>query len=53
MGDPVAAGALRLEGEAGGAEFFHVLPDGDATDAELGGEGGTGDPGGIAREEFA
>lgn len=53
MGDAVAAGALRLEGEAGGAEFFHVMPDGDAADAEFGGECGTGDPVGIAGEELA
>ena len=53
MGDAVAAGALRLEDEAGGAEFFHVMPDGDAADAEFGGECGTGDPVGIAGEELA
>ena len=53
LGDTVAAGALRLEGEAGGAEFFHVVPDGDTADAEFGGECGTGDPVGIAGEELA
>ena len=53
MGDAVASRALRREDEAGGAEFFHVVPDGDTADAELVGECGTGDPVGIAGEELA
>ena len=40
-----------LELEALLAEFFHVLPDGDAAHAEFLGEGGAGDHAGFGVEQ--
>jgi len=52
-GETVAAGADGLEGESLFAEFFHVLPDGDAADAEFTREGAAGDELGFGGDQFA
>jgi hypothetical protein len=50
-GDPVAFGVKAFENKTLLAQFFHVLPDGDAAHAEFAREAGAGNDAGLRFEQ--
>jgi hypothetical protein len=51
-GQPVAAGGLRLEGEALGAQLLHLVPDRHPAHAELRGHRAPRNPARLGRQQF-